>query len=216
MAKEEIEESVYRAIIKMILDNQFKPGDFLLETELATKLKVSRTPVRQALGRLVAQGFLDKRKKKGCVIPIPDVQDAKQVFLARETIEGQTAANAALCATIDDIQELRTMQKEQDKAFYSNDKEAYSLLNEKFHLGIARMSNNKYLERYCQHIFWRSNTYIFFFDHYYRPKPMNDNIHLTPHQHTNIIDAIEKGEAENAKKYMIEHIRHSFDVLFKP
>jgi DNA-binding GntR family transcriptional regulator len=216
MAKEEIEENVYRSIIKMILDNQLKPGDLLLETELANKLQVSRTPVRQALGRLVAQGFLDKRKKKGCIIPIPDAQDAKQVFLARETIEGQTAASSARCATKADIEELKILQQEQDQAFFSNNKEVYSLLNEKFHLGIARMSNNKYLERYCQHIFWRSNTYIFFFDHYYRPKPVNDKTHLTPHQHKNIINAIEKGEADNAKNFMIKHIQHSFDVLFKP
>ncbi len=214
--KEDIEDHVYRAIIKMILDNQLKPGDLLLETELANKLEVSRTPVRQALGRLVAQGFLDKKKKKGYLIPLPDAEDAKQVFLARETIEGQTSFNAALNATPADIEELLSIQKKQDDAFRLNDKETYSLLNEQFHLGIARMSNNKYLERYCHHIFWRSNTYIFFFDRYYRPKPINDEMHLTPEQHSNIIDAISKKEAELAKKYMIEHIQHTYAVLFKP
>ncbi|MBN2011107.1 GntR family transcriptional regulator [candidate division KSB1 bacterium] len=216
MAKEEIEEHAYRSIIRMILDNQLKPGDILLETELANKLQVSRTPVRQALGRLVAQGFLDKKKKKGCMIPVPDAKDAKQVFLARETIEGQAAAYAALNATEADIEELNSIQTEQDIAFRANDKENYSLLNEKFHLGIARMSANKYLERYCQHIFWRSNSYIFFFDQYYRPKPMDDKMHQTPEEHKNIISAISKGDAELAKKYMTEHIRHTFTVLFKP
>ena len=214
--KEDIEDHVYRSIIKMILDNRLKPGDLLLETELANKLQVSRTPVRQALGRLVAQGFLDKKKKKGCIIPVPDAEDAKQVFLARETIEGQAAFNAAINATSSDIEKLRLLQEKQDNAFQTQDKEAYSLLNEHFHLGIARMSNNKYLERYCQHIFWRSNTYIFFFDRYYRPKPMDDKTHLTPHQHKNIIEAISKQEPENAKKYMIEHIKHTFTVLFQP
>jgi len=216
MAKEEIEERAYRSIIRMILDNQFKPGDFLLETELAEKLKVSRTPVRQALGRLVAQGFLDKKKKKGCMIPFPNVQDAQQVFLAREVIEGQTAASAALHATKADIEELTSIMVKQNNAFQLHDKEAYSQLNEQFHLGIARLSNNKYLERYCRHIFWRSNIYIFFFDQYYRPKSFDDKMHLTPEQHKNIIEAISNGEAELAEKYMKEHIRRTFNMLFQP
>ena len=215
MAKDEIEERIYRSIIKMILDNQFKPGDLLLETDLAEKLNVSRTPVRQALGRLVAQGFLDKRKKKGCIIPVPDAQDAHKVFQAREMIEGATAAGAALNATQAEIDEFIAIQEEQNRAFLEGNKEDYSTLNEKFHLGIARLSNNKYLERYCQHIFWRSNTYIFFFDQYYRHKPQSDEYHLTPDQHEKIINAIKKGDPELAKQEMINHIRHTYQVLFK-
>ena len=45
---------------------------------------------------------------------------------------------------------------------------------------------------------------------------MDDKTHLTPHQHKNIIEAISKQEPENAKKYMIEHIKHTFTVLFQP
>ncbi|MCP4024614.1 MAG: GntR family transcriptional regulator, partial [Desulfobacteraceae bacterium] len=76
MAKENLEEFAYRAIIRLILENHFKPGDFILETELAEFLNLSRTPVRHALGQLVAEGFLDKKKKKGCMIPSPSPSDA--------------------------------------------------------------------------------------------------------------------------------------------
>ena len=76
MAREELEEFAHQAIIRMILDHRFKPGDFLLETQLADILRLSHTPVRQALGRLVAEGFLEKKKKRGCYIPLPDAEDA--------------------------------------------------------------------------------------------------------------------------------------------
>ncbi len=64
MAGKNLDEFVYKKIIELILNNQFKPGEFILETELAESLGLSRTPVRHALGQLVAEGFLDKKKKK--------------------------------------------------------------------------------------------------------------------------------------------------------
>lgn len=64
MIKENLEEFAYTSIVKLILENHFKPGDSLLETELSKTLNLSRTPVRHALGQLVAQGFLYKKKKR--------------------------------------------------------------------------------------------------------------------------------------------------------
>ena len=105
--KLDLEDRAYRAIIRMIIENKIKPGDAILETELAETLEISRTPVRQALGRLVTEGFLEKKRKKGCVIPFPSPEDAKQVFLAREILESQVAGEAALKATDNDLEKLK-------------------------------------------------------------------------------------------------------------
>jgi len=70
MKKENLEEFAYDSIIALILENHYRPGDFLLETEITERLNLkSRTPVHHALGQLVAKGFLDKKSKKGCFIP---------------------------------------------------------------------------------------------------------------------------------------------------
>ena len=216
MAKEELEEFAHRSIIRMILDHRFKPGDFLLETQLADIMRLSRTPVRQALGRLVAEGFLEKRKKRGCYIPLPDAEDAKQVFFARQAIESQTAAAAALHATEKDTQELYALLQKQDEVFAAFDKEAYSVVNEQFHLGIAKASRNVYLERYCRHVFWRSNVYIFFFDAFYTTRSGENGRHFTPQQHKEIVDAIAGRDPDKAKDAMIRHIQNTYSLLFKP
>ena len=216
MTKENFEEFAYRSIIRMILKNQFRPGDFLLETELAEKLNLSRTPVRHALGRLVAEGFLEKKPKKGCIIPLPSAEDAQQVFFARQAIESQAAASAALHATESEIKQLRELLKQQDDGYNSGDKEAYTLTNEKFHFSIAKASRNIYLERYCQHIFWRSNVYVFFFDIFYMEKIDSNRHHQTPYQHAQIIDAIANRAPERAESAMKEHIRRTYEMLFKP
>ncbi|GAK54943.1 transcriptional regulator, GntR family [Candidatus Vecturithrix granuli] len=216
MVKEDLEERAYRSIIRMILEHCFKPGDYLLETELAAQLELSRTPVRQALGRLVAEGFLEKRRKKGCVIPVPTPEDAQQVFFARQAIESQTAAAAALHATDEDIATLQTFLQQQDEAYRSCNKEAYSLANEEFHLGIARASRNAYLQRYCQHVFWRSNLYIFFFDAFYLQNKNTRQIHFTPQEHNQIIEAIVHRNPQEAEAAVKQHIQHSYDLLFTP
>lgn len=79
-ANEDLEEYAYRFIIHQIVENQVKPGDTILETEMADTLNVSRTPVRSAIARLINEGLLEKKSKKGCIIPIPEPDDAKQVF----------------------------------------------------------------------------------------------------------------------------------------
>jgi len=213
MVKENLEDFAYRSIIRLILNNRFRPGDFLLEAELAARLNLSRTPVRHALGQLVAEGFLDKKKKKGCYIPLTSAEDAKQVFSARENIEYQTAAFAATYAAEEEIEQLKLLLEEEKQIARNCDKEVYSSVNERLHLGIAGMSRNRYLEQYCRHIFWRSNVYIFFFDSYYTGKDSGIQI-FAPVEHERIIRAIENRNPEKAGNLMRQHVRITFERLF--
>jgi len=206
-------DAAYRAIIRMILDSQFRPGDVLLETELAERLGFSRTPVAAALGRLVGEGFLEKRKKMGCVIPLPSAEDAQKVFYARQVIEGQTAAAAARNASPEDIQELERTLGEQDQSLLVGSKEQFSSTNEAFHLGIARMSRNPYFERYCQHAFWRSNAYIFFFDRFYQNMAQSAPVSRTAVYHRRIFEAISRQDAPEAGKLMEEHVIVTYEGL---
>ena len=215
--KKNLEEFAYQSIIKLILGNHFRPGDFLLETELAKSLELSRTPVRHALGQLVAEGFLDKKKKKGCIIPVPSPEDARNVFYVREHIEGLAAASAARHATDKDILYLQDLLEKERNVKDSGNKDAkmtYFTINESFHLGIAKLSRNKYIEQYCRHSFWRSHTYIFFFDQDYT------NQFIQGHgagysQHIEIVKAIENSNEEKAGNLMRQHVRYTYEQLFQ-
>lgn len=70
MVKENLDDVAYTEIMKLILENHFQPGDLMLETELSKSLNLSRTPVRHALGKLVAEGFLDKKKKRAVLFQV--------------------------------------------------------------------------------------------------------------------------------------------------
>ncbi len=213
MTKKNLEEIAYISIVKLILENHYKPGDFLLETVLSKALDLSRTPVRHALGQLVAEGFLDKKKKKGCFIPAASREDARHVFFARENIEGLTARSAARHATDKDVDFLwGLIQKEKSikKGFSKID---YVKINGAFHMGIAKMSKNKYLEQYCRHSFWRSHSYILFFDNYYTGRIESGIQETGPRQHIQIVKAIENRNGEKAGNLMRQHVRTTYEQL---
>lgn len=208
-------EGAYSAILRMILDFQFRPGDVLLETELTERLGLSRTPVSYALGRLVAEGFLEKRRKMGCFIPMPSAEDASKVFHARQVIEGQTAAAAARNATPEDLAKLSQALSEQEHSMAARSKVEFSSSNEAFHMGIARMARNPYFERYCRHAFWRSNTYIFFFDSFYRDLQRSTPVSHTEVYHQRIFEAISRHDPEEAGQQMEQHIQLTYETLLK-
>lgn len=212
---EELADFSYRSITSMIVNNDIRPGDAILETELALRLNISRTPVRQALERFVAEGLFVKKKKRGCVIPVPTPEEADKVFKAREIIEREIARQAALNRTTSDIEALRKVLDTEAKMLSSYNKEGYWLANEQFHFGIMKATKNPYLERYGHHIFRKSSIYVFFFDNFYRgtKKSNTPPAQKSPHQHAQLLEAIEKKHHNQSARLMEEHIRYSLHVL---
>jgi len=216
MKKENLEEFAYDSIITLILENHYRPGDFLLETEITERLKLrSRTPVHHALGQLVAKGFLEKKSKKGCFIPPLTPEDAEHVFFARENIEFQTAASAALHASDGEIETLQTLIQKEVETGEAGDISGYSDINETFHNFIAHISKNMYLQQYSKHIFWRSNCYIFFRYYQFKMSLAEREFKISPAQHMKITEAIAKRDADRAGQLMKQHVRRTFEGIFQ-
>ena len=213
--KEELADFSYRFIVSMIVNNEIRPGEAILETELAERLNISRTPVRQALERFVAEGLLEKKKKKGCLIPVLTPEDADKVFQTREILEREIARQAALNRKKSDIEALSKILDTEAEMLSSYNKEGYWMTNEQFHFGIMKATQNPYLERYGHHIFRKSSIYIFFFDSFYRrTKKFDTPPNLkSPAQHAQILEAIEKKNHDRSGKLMEEHIKYSLHVL---
>lgn len=215
MKKNNLEEFAHDSILTLILENTYRPGDFLLEAEIAERLNLkSRTPIHHALGQLVAKGFLDKKNKKGCFIPPLNPADAEHVFFARENIEFQTAASAAIHATDDEIKELQMIIQSEMETGKSGDIIGYSAINETFHNFIAQISKNQYLQQYSQHIFWRSNSYVFFRYYQFKVSMSEREFKVSPSQHRQIAEAIVRRDADEAGNLMRQHVHRTFDAIF--
>jgi DNA-binding GntR family transcriptional regulator len=103
---------VVAALTELILTGQLAAGDHVVESEIATRLGVSRTPVREAIGQLVARGLLAKENNRSARVHRPSLNDLVEIYEMREVLESHVARRAALVATAAQIRELQALERQ--------------------------------------------------------------------------------------------------------
>ena len=132
----------YGPILDAIDGGAYRPGDRLVESELAERLGVSRTPVREALQRLETQG-LASRDGRGLVVASLDHGEMADLYAVRTELEGLAARLAARHAAEEEVAVLRALCEE-DRALLG-DPRALSRANRRFHHQIHLASRNRFL-----------------------------------------------------------------------
>lgn len=132
----------YVLILEAIDSGVYRPGDRLVESELAERLGVSRTPVREALQRLETQSLLT-RDGRSLIVASLDHNQLAELYVVRAELEGLAARLAARHATPEEMRVLREMVDE-DRILLGNPK-ALSRANRRFHKQIHLASHNRYL-----------------------------------------------------------------------
>ncbi|MCB4379364.1 GntR family transcriptional regulator [uncultured Tateyamaria sp.] len=132
----------YSMILEAIDIGTYRPGDRLVESELAERFGVSRTPVREALQRLETQSLLS-RDGRSLIVASLDHNQMSELYVVRRELEGLAASLAAQHATAEEVRILREMV-EADNALI-NDPPALARANRRFHTQIHLASHNRYL-----------------------------------------------------------------------
>lgn len=135
-------KDAYDLILEAIDVGDYRPGDRLVESELAERFGVSRTPIREALQRLETQSLL-ARDGRSLVVASLDHSQLSELYVVRSELEGLAARLAARHATDEEIEVLESMIEE-DKALL-DDPMALSRANRRFHRQIHLASHNRYL-----------------------------------------------------------------------
>lgn len=136
-------KDAYALILEAIESGQFKPGDRLVESELADKFGVSRTPVREALQRLETQAMLT-RDGRSLIVASLDHNQLAELYAVRTELEGLAARLAARHASAEELHVLRLMVTE-DHALLGGDPRLLSRANKRFHKQIHLASHNRFL-----------------------------------------------------------------------
>ena len=205
-------------IVQLVISHRYAPGDRILETALSEELKMSRTPVREALSSLESTGFLEKVKnQKGYQVPFLTADDMKQVFHARAILESDTAYFAAQCITDSEIEYLENINRIEKAAYNNKDRGTYSDANERFHMNLVGIAGNPYVARYTRELYWRSSLYNFFFASFYSFGPIQGHKdRLASSEHQAIINAFKEHDGENASLLMREHIMSTYRSMTGP
>ena len=132
----------YSLILEAIDVGVFKPGDRLVESDLADRFGVSRTPIREALQRLETQSLLT-RDGRSLIVASLDHNQLAELYVVRADLEGLAASLAARHATEEEVRVLRDMV-EQDRALVGRP-DAMARANRRFHKQIHLASHNRFL-----------------------------------------------------------------------
>jgi DNA-binding GntR family transcriptional regulator len=138
-------QDTYARLKEAIRDGTFKVGERLTELEIADRLKVSRTPVREAMHRLEADGLLSYEPRRGVTVTRPDHQMIVELYVMREALEGTAAALAAQHASSIEVAALAELI--QREAEHLGDGAELSRINQQVHRLLYFAAHNRYLLR---------------------------------------------------------------------
>lgn len=137
-----VQKDAYDMILKAIDAGIYKPGDRLVESELAERFGVSRTPIREALQRLETQSLL-ARDGRSLIVASLDHNQLSELYVVRAELEGLAARLAARHAALEEVQVLEKMIEADRKLI--KDPGALARANRRFHRQIHLASHNRFL-----------------------------------------------------------------------
>lgn len=197
---ETLEEVVYLGIKAAIASGQLQPGMHLTEQAITRHFGASRTPVRAALRRLSAEGFIEYTPHRGARLALPQPAEIQQVFALRRLLEPLAARKATARVTRDLLAELEEAQCRQDDAHARRDRLQVVERATEFHLGIARAADDPWLLRFVSALLAQSNVYLLFYD------PMQHDPPHAPAEHAAILERMAAGDADGAAAAMAAHV----------
>ena len=206
---------VFETLRRLILEGEYGPNERLVEEQLAEKLQVSRTPIRQALTMLEAEGLVEIEPNKGAAVRSFSARDVWEIYDLRAVLEGHAARRAAGRISREELDRLWTLTGEMERQnrgqFLSHEEEIRWLVgaNGEFHGTIAAAGRNARLEQLIR----RTVQVPLVFKAFYWYTP-HEHV-ISNHYHRQIAGALEAGDAERAEIVMREHVYEGRDFVLR-
>jgi DNA-binding GntR family transcriptional regulator len=140
-----LHDEVAEQLRELIFSGQVSPGDFLDEVKLAERLEISRTPLREALKVLTAEGLVRHEPRRGCFVNEVTEQDLDEIFPVLALLEGRCAYEAARHASDADLATLEDLHQKLAKHARARRINEYYAANFAIHEAIILLANNRWL-----------------------------------------------------------------------
>ena len=199
-------KDAYSLILEAIDIGIYKPGDRLVESDLADSFGVSRTPIREALQRLETQSLLT-RDGRSLIVSSLDHSQMAELYIVRAELEGLAANLAAKHATIEEVKVLQDMVDSDRKII--SDPSALERSNRRFHKQIHLASHNRFLIKQLD-LVHRSMALMAT-----TSLAADGRGAVAVEEHQAIVTAIAKGGSEEASEKLRDHISIAFITRLK-
>ncbi len=198
---------VFDVLKSAVVSGQLKPGERLMEQQVAEELGVSRTPVREAIRRLELEGFLIMIPRKGAYVADISLKDIAQVFEVRAAMESLAAGLAAERITNDQLDMLERKLVEVKAAVDSSDIEAIIKIDTDFHEIIYNASRNERLVQILSNLREQIQRYRSASLAY--PGRLKDTLE----EHKELVEAISDRNVALAQRLAKEHIENAENII---
>ena len=207
--KKSMEQMVYETLKNAILNRTLAPGTQLIESTISEKMKVSRTPIRNAIKDLALEGVVTIIPNRGAFIIQPSVEEIVQAFRMREELECTAIKFGLDKIEKADIEKLNNIIEEEFKALRDRNIFEYLAMNKEFHMMLAIKSKNKYLIQFTEKIISQISIYLILYDSFYNNSMQFETIE----EHKKMVKAIEIKDAKLLEALIRQHTENGLNDL---
>ena len=197
----------YVILRRDILTCQIAPGQELSEQDIARRLKMSKTPVREALARLNLEGFVEIYPRRGYRVAPVTVKDMIDLFSLRAVVEGAAAATAVRNMVESDFVALERLAEASYVVDEAKSVEAFVEANRAFHSAIAFSSGNPRIHRLVAGLLIEAERFFYLGA---RSRDLNPE---TANDHRKIVGVLRRRDPEKARRAMIDHTETTLQGL---
>ena len=202
-----LHDGVAARLRELVFQHALAPGLIIDELALAARWQISRTPLREALKVLAAEGLVELVPRRGArVVALTDA-DAEQLFPVMAMLEGRCALEATRRASVDDLTQLQALHDRLERAAVAADMDGYYRANHDFHSLVQSIAANRWLDRATGDLrrfmrLWRG-----------RQLQLPGRINASLNEHRVLMDAMQQHDADRAERAMHDHLMAQLTAL---
>ena len=204
-----LNQKVYRVLKESIVKGFLEPGTKLLENRIAEEMQVSRTPVREAMQKLVAEGFVKTTPNQTMVVTEVSPEDVKEVLQIRGVLEGLAARIAAKKINRQEIDELGKLVAQMSLHVTEENLSSYCKVDDEFHDLILNICGNKWI------IQIRDNLGSFIYRFRIKSLSVPGRLKCSLKEHQAIMEALKKHDSVEADRLSQVHMENTIINILK-
>ena len=204
LAPRALYQEVAELLRQRIYKRELEPGSWIDEMKLAEEYGISRTPLREALKVLAAEGLVTMKVRRGAYVTEVSEKDLSDVYHLLALLESDAAGVVAERATDEELKELQSIHKELEAAAGNRDK--FFAVNERFHMRLLAIAGNRWRDQMVADLrkvmkLNRQNSLL-----------KAGRVKESMLEHRAIMDALAKRDARGAARRMQEHFRNGLEA----
>lgn len=209
ITKKTLHEEIASNLRKMIISSELKEGNKINEAELCTLMGISRTPLREALRVLSAEGLIKLIPNRGAFVSKPTFNEIKEMFDVMGVLEGFCARKVLEKMSNNDFAFLEKLHNRLEENFERRDQKGYLRYNNQYHSFLQEVAGNKTLNQIINDL--RKKILL------YRFKSLNlpGRFECSIQEHRELLEAFRKRNPEKAESLMKNHLKNQCYALEK-